>query len=325
MRELFERLRDGGEAAFERLREDRVEEDLQLDFKSKSSPDRQGMNDDDKRYLGEALSGFSNSAGGLLVFGVNCRVGTDGVDCVQGLVPLVEPESLASDIRSMLGSFLQPSNDGVEVASVNSTSIPGRGYVLVWVPRSERRPHQSRAKGHFKYFKRNGRDFHPMEHYDLEDSFARISAPRLSLLASPIGGVPYSRSEWVYNYQISLFNASDHVAKLPYISILNAHGCGINQRYYDTPYKVVHLRGGGALVGGVNDVIHPGLHDIAGQIAVIFSRQTDINNQPVSDWAMMGQANPNDGPSFEYIVGCEGMRGERGRWSTPREFYELPR
>jgi len=45
-------------------------EDLYLDFTRKSKPNVAVLNDDDKKNLSKAMSGFANSVGGVIVWGV---------------------------------------------------------------------------------------------------------------------------------------------------------------------------------------------------------------------------------------------------------------
>ena len=69
MRDLFDRLRAGGEAAVEGLVDDGMHETVELEFKRKSDRSHGQYNDDDKKNLAKELSAFSNSMGGLLVWG----------------------------------------------------------------------------------------------------------------------------------------------------------------------------------------------------------------------------------------------------------------
>ena len=225
MRDLFERLRDGGEKEIEALKEGRIEEGLHLDFKQKAAADRPGFNVDDKRIFAKALSGFSNSDGGLLVFGVDCREGEDGVDCVQDLIPIINIEKFASDAKNMVSSLINPANDGIEICSVKSVLRPGYGYLLVWVPRSERRPHQSRATGEFKYYRRSGRDFIAMEHYEVEDAMMRRSSPNVKIkFVVETGGLDEFRQPSVLLFKICLQNDGRVTAKAPYLQIGGIRG-----------------------------------------------------------------------------------------------------
>ncbi len=54
------------------------EEDLHLDFKIINDPT---LTREDRKSLAMALSGFANSDGGLVVWGVEARQNPAGVDC----------------------------------------------------------------------------------------------------------------------------------------------------------------------------------------------------------------------------------------------------
>ena len=61
------------------------EEDLFLEVKRATVP----MSQDDKENLAIALSGFANSAGGVLIFGlVATKKGADGADVIAKVAPL---------------------------------------------------------------------------------------------------------------------------------------------------------------------------------------------------------------------------------------------
>jgi predicted HTH transcriptional regulator len=179
MPNLFDALIRDGEAGLVALVDERRQEDVQLDFKSKADPSRGSANDEDKRTLAEALSGFANSAGGLLIWGIDARKGADQVDCAQSLKPIAEIERFHSAIKGLVGQLIMPRLDGVRTAIIPSSASAGAGYVLLDVERSERRPHRSEAKGKKAYIKRIGDSFFEMEHYDLEDSFKRTQVPDL--------------------------------------------------------------------------------------------------------------------------------------------------
>jgi len=313
MRELYEHLRDGGERAIEALRENRMEEDLQLEFKTKSSADRYGLSDDDKKSFGECLSGFSNSAGGLLIFGVLCRKGEDGVDCVQSLHPIIEIDRHASDLRSMLGGFLQPGNDGIEISVVQSEASPGSGYLLMLVPRSERRPHQSRVKGHFRYYKRIGRDFHPMEHYDVEDAFSRNSLADLHIELANHG---YARSG-VFEFRVGLNLRNDAIvtAKYPFVKIGNLSNISLMQVMKGhSGIEAVYANGSAAAVGGADQVVHSAI-PLNMLTLRIFATQAD------GGWLIDGVPADEVQIGFDYAVGCENGLVKEGRFTQPaRDF-----
>jgi hypothetical protein len=63
---------------------DKRQEDLHLDFKELPS----GVDRDGRKNLAKAVSGFANSDGGIVVWGIAAREGADGVDCARSLAPI---------------------------------------------------------------------------------------------------------------------------------------------------------------------------------------------------------------------------------------------
>ena len=124
MGELFDDLNRDGETGLAALVTARQQENVQLDFKSKADARHGSPNDDDKRTLAEALSGFANSAGGLLIWGVDARKGPDGVDCAQSLLPIAQIERFSSAITGLIGQLVMPRLEGVRTAIVPASVTP---------------------------------------------------------------------------------------------------------------------------------------------------------------------------------------------------------
>lgn len=53
--------------------DEQQEEYLFLDFKLKTDPRSPNLSKDDKKNYAKALSGFSNTSGGIIIWGINCR------------------------------------------------------------------------------------------------------------------------------------------------------------------------------------------------------------------------------------------------------------
>jgi hypothetical protein len=180
----FDDIVQRGVVALEEAIAASARETVQLEFKGAAS-DKDGtlfakdgqLTRGGRGSLGKALSAFSNSAGGLLVIGVDCRKNSDGVDCIQGsdLVPSLE--TALSVVSGAVGELIQPKHEGVRVHGFASSMDAKAGYLVIDVPRSERRPHMCQAD--HKYYKRVGTSSYVMEAYDVEDAFRRFSSPAL--------------------------------------------------------------------------------------------------------------------------------------------------
>ena len=71
--DLFSRIEQGGQAAILELIATRKSEELFLDFKrSADNGAAARLHDNDRNNLAKAISGFGNSEGGIVVWGVDC-------------------------------------------------------------------------------------------------------------------------------------------------------------------------------------------------------------------------------------------------------------
>jgi predicted HTH transcriptional regulator len=159
-------------------------ETVDLEFKRKEDSSHGAAMPSDLKRFGKILSAFSNSAGGLLVWGIEARPDpTTKIDHACTLCPISEIGRFKSDILRACSQVIIPRHDGIAVEAIAKQDT-GAGYLLVYVERSERRPHRSEVDK--LYYKRSGDSSIAMEHYDIEDSFKRIQTPILELGSSPI-------------------------------------------------------------------------------------------------------------------------------------------
>lgn len=153
------------------------EEHLLLDFKTVSRSDLSAS--DDRKNLAKALSGFANSDGGLIVWGVEARkLRSDGPDCATAEKEIDDLATLVSRLNEFTGSFVRPLVDGVRHRAVPTAG--NRGFAVTIVPESDVGPHMALG-GEGRYYKRSGSSFYPMEHFDVEDMFGRRKKPRLDV------------------------------------------------------------------------------------------------------------------------------------------------
>lgn len=307
---FFETLRQAGESGLQELILRRQQEHVQLDFKQKSDASHPSLNDDDKRTLGEALSGFSNSAGGLLVWGMDARK-QGGVDCANELKPISEIEAFQSNVTNLVGQFLMPRHEGIRTAIIFCKEQPGYGYLLLDVERSERRPHRSEAKGKRGYFKRVGDSFFEMEHYDIEDAFTRLHVPTLEFCYK------FSRSSYSGSdaegmiggrLEFRLRNGSMKTAKFPYLFVkplLDSTHLR-NARTYQG-YREEYDEGWRRVLGSADTVINPETS------ASIFAVNLDIDIPPrPRSYVIDGCLSHLFQFQVEYRFGCEDSRMNGG-------------
>ena len=173
-RDLFERLEKDGEAAVADLILARKSEELFLDFK-RSADDGAGrqLHNRDRTNLGKALSGFANSEGGVIVWGVDCRSGPDGADVAAQKFPLPDPAAFVSRLEGAVSGCTIPPCPGVQSIAVRGEGPAG--FAATLVPKSSRAPHQAVPGG--RYYIRAGSSFLEAPHGVLAGLFGQRPEP----------------------------------------------------------------------------------------------------------------------------------------------------
>jgi hypothetical protein len=153
------------------------EENLHLDFKTVKNADMTAT--DDKRNLARGISGFANSNGGIIVWGVDARKNSDGVDCANKIAEISKPALMVSRLNALTGDATSPIVDGIRHRVITNPET-NAGVVVTLVPETDSGPYMAKL-GEQRYFKRSGDSFYQMEHFDLEDMFGRRQKPKLEI------------------------------------------------------------------------------------------------------------------------------------------------
>jgi hypothetical protein len=117
-----------------------------LDFKSLPDPDPKDRKL--KEIWAEALSGFANAGGGVLVLGIDARKtklpGTDKeVDAARAVCPLPSPLHIASRLNELRHAALDRPLRNVRVEAYPRTpSPPGGGFVVCLIPEGSHKPYR---------------------------------------------------------------------------------------------------------------------------------------------------------------------------------------
>jgi hypothetical protein len=172
---LFESI--GGLVGLRQLVADRAKEDIHLELKTKKNRSVPDLDESDAWQFSRALSGFANSDGGVLIWGVE----TDNEDRASKLKPIAAVADFEARLKKSLLNSVQPFLDGVRIESVLEDDGSGAGYLKVLIPRSEKAPHRAMLADR-EYFRRSTEGFYRMEHFDLEDAFGRRPHPALVLI-----------------------------------------------------------------------------------------------------------------------------------------------
>jgi hypothetical protein len=178
-------------------------EGLYLEFKMKKDRSHGNLEDSDRRQFSRALSGFANSDGGILVWGME----TDKNSYAHALKPIV---------------------DGVQL-EVIAGSRAGEGYVKCLIPASDKTPHRAMLAER-EYFRRTTEGFYRLEHFDLEDMFGRRPRPVLLIKARIEGtgsGEAAGRAVRYIQAVFTIENIGRGSAVAPYLELdrgVSSHG-----------------------------------------------------------------------------------------------------
>ncbi|MGJ7040441.1 AlbA family DNA-binding domain-containing protein [Shinella sp. BE166] len=295
------------------------QEALSLEFKSNNlrEPifDAGELTNPGKKILAKACSAFANSAGGVLVFGV-VAVNRDGVDQATGLTPIENIRRAETSVRDAAADLLQPRHDGIRVASIYSSPDADDGFLVVDVPRSDRRPHRSEARGQKEYFKRIGSRSYPMEHYDIEDAFRRTSSPSLLLRVSTVQQFSVG-SEAVFTMILGLENDSQVSAKSISLQIWDRKGHVFNPETIQPVPDLTstHYQGRQHLAAGLGYVIHPG--EARAFYKFEFRAKRDLSAEP----SIGMERFTNGSIGFSYAIAAENMRSVEQRYAMLRDDF----
>lgn len=175
--DLFDRLTTGGESAIDELIASRQSEELFLDFKrSSDNGSGQRLNSNDRNNLAKAISGFGNSEGGIIVWGVDCSRGADGADVASLKFPLHDARRFVSWLEGAISASTVPPHSQVRNAAILSHGSE-IGFAVTYIPKSNEAPHQ--VVGKLQYYIRAGSDFVPTPHGVLAGMFGRRPVPHV--------------------------------------------------------------------------------------------------------------------------------------------------
>jgi hypothetical protein len=134
-----------------------------------------GNEDKVKGIWAEALAGFANTEGGVLVWGVVAKETTlpDGtkVDAAHRVQRVADPRDLRAKLLKWQVSMTDPPVAGVEVLEIVDPNNSGEGFVACCVPESKVKPHRTDVKGSKQYIYRAGDSFRVLPTALLRDLF----------------------------------------------------------------------------------------------------------------------------------------------------------
>ena len=235
-----------------------VGEDGYLDFKRKTNEATPVPDEADKGHLARCMSGFANTDGGLIVWGVYAHGGgKDEADVARELRPIRGLKTFVSKLNSACGQAVSPPLTGVENRAVPSRDAQDTGYVITVVPRRRESLTQAEMGREYKgrFFLRSGSGFFAVPQSLLAEFFSRRPMPQLELRLE-LGGPSETEIEE------DLLSAERWVRTSPHVEEPSGR-CEYRQ-YLKIPWKLfLRNQGGGSAA------------EVAGSLAVIGSGEME--------------------------------------------------
>jgi len=142
-----------------------------LDFKSGKAQEK-----DAKRLWSEALSGFANTEGGVVVWGIDARreASPDDpsvkLDTACGFLYVEKPTSFAQILKDWQLEATEEAPGGVEIVPYPSEP-DGSGFIVCYVPEGRQKPYRASRAQDRQYYIRIGSSFTVIPHALLRTLF----------------------------------------------------------------------------------------------------------------------------------------------------------
>lgn len=138
-----------------------------------------------KEIWSQALSGFANNQGGVLVWGIQADK-KDRVDAANNLALVPKPNELVTRLLELNHAATDPPIAGIEVRSFISDDDNGKGFVVCFIPESDFAPHRAEHCVNKPFFIRSGDDFVPVGVSILRRLFYTKITHRIKAALKPI-------------------------------------------------------------------------------------------------------------------------------------------
>ena len=256
------------------------EEHLSLEFKTLGGPElRSGS---DKRSLAEALSGFANSSGGVVVWGIGTKKGVSGNDVASSRAPIPNVAMLVQRLTEFTSLYVTPPISGVAHRQFQLPS--GDGFAATYVPESDAGPHMA-LLGFDRYFKRGAVGFYPLQHFDVADMFGRRQRPALRIELSDPSCGKYGAGSSQVRIFVSLVNDGRASAIAPFVrlqveAVFRVNPLGFTSRDQGSSLQLVTEASeppAYALIGNRDSIIHP---KVRFQVAEVVAEIADHERVP---------------------------------------------
>lgn len=180
--DIFQKLIYFGEDAIDEFILNQQTEELFLDFKQAVSVGKNftTLHRDDRRNLAKAISGFGNSEGGVVIWGVECSRDIEVGDVAKAKIKVKNVHRFLSWLENAISGCTIPSHNKVRNHIV-SCDENGDGFIVTYIPRCEIAPLMTTTNS--SIYIRSGSNNVPAPYAVIAGMFGRRPQPNVELLA----------------------------------------------------------------------------------------------------------------------------------------------
>jgi len=171
---IIDDIKRQGYKAFEDIIARKESEKFFIDFKRTEKDDYSGQRTlytNDKKNFAKAISGFGNSEGGIIIWGIDAAGSVD--DYAKSIKPIDGVDNFKSLLESFVSLLTLPVHKTVESFAVKKNDNDKEGLAVTVIPKGNDRPYQNINNSDCKYYMRAGDSFVPVTHGILQGMFGQ--------------------------------------------------------------------------------------------------------------------------------------------------------
>ena len=211
--DIFQKLIYFGEDAIDEFIINQQTEELFLDFKQAVSTGKNftTLHRDDRKNLAKAISGFGNSEGGVILWGVECSRDVEIGDVARAKVKVKNVHRFLSWIENAISGCTIPSHNKVRNHIV-SCDESGDGFLATYIPKCDIGPLMTTTNA--SIYIRSGSNNVPAPYSVIAGMFGRKPQPNVELLVDnrKIGALENAEEDMLYPKSID--NPPEQYVKL---------------------------------------------------------------------------------------------------------------
>jgi hypothetical protein len=238
-------------------------EGLHLECKAPIEP---RLNRELKAKLAEAASGFSNTTGGVILWGVSTtKHSHSGLDVISQLEPIGNVQKLAQQVEAAMPTLTTPAITNSKTKILLEPNSSTRGIGITYVPMTNGDPVQSNIDHKFHF--RNGDEFTVLPYVMLKRLFSASDSPDLEPFFR--SALIELKSDGVWEIPVVLKNQSSAVAEHVNVLVVieNPAACEVTSASGFKDISSINPKMK-ILIAETDKVIHRGFNLIVGTVRI---------------------------------------------------------